>query len=137
MTDLIKTVMDAKDEYRKNWGGEPDLLFMHPTIFEGLMRLPEVQLAAATSGVKVFGCDYIFDNIDDFDVLASSHDQMRRISAEHVGTTDDVKLLKLEISGNPMIDPSNKVAHEYITIPYHTLVAYRYNCEQHKVDKLW
>lgn len=138
MNELIEKLLGAKIEHEKNWGKEADVLFINPCVFEGLMKLPEVKLEATNNGAKVFGCDYIFVDIEGFEVFAATHELMRRISIEHMGTTDDIKLHKLRLSGNSMEDKSDTITWpEYLTIPYYILDAYRRSCEQTEVDNLW
>ncbi|WEI17385.1 hypothetical protein PY247_12880 [Acinetobacter proteolyticus] len=113
MIELIKKIFDAKDAYQKQFSGVPDLLFMHPDFLIVVLRR------------------------DDFEVWASTEDQMKLLSEKHVGTTSDIKLGKLI----PLPDPEEPTPefhqHEYVTIPYFILEAYRKHCKQSNVDKLW
>lgn len=126
MNELIKKVLEAKIAYSKNFSGESDIIFVSPELLHGLMELQETYPSYHDQKLTIYGCEPAIVSHEGFEVLASSHDQMKLISERHVGTTDDIKLEKpLMMSRLEYMSPPEFYTPEYITIPFYILESYR------------
>ncbi|MFW1776584.1 hypothetical protein ACG9XQ_05520 [Acinetobacter baumannii] len=126
MNDLILKLFKAKKDFNNNFSGEPNLLFLSLKLYEEIMVLPETfNTFYSHIDRTLIGCEIIKIYRDDFEVLASSHDQMKLISERHVGTTDDIKLEKPSISRLEYKKPQEFYTPEYITMPFYLLESYR------------
>ncbi|QNY13276.1 hypothetical protein IC766_14320 [Acinetobacter seifertii] len=127
MNELILKLFKAKRDFNNNFHGEPNILFLSLKMYNEIMVLPETTYNNFYQPIDrtLIGCEIVKIYRDDFEVLASSHDQMQLISERHVGTTDDIKLEKLMISRLEYKKAQEFYTPEYITIPFYILESYR------------
>ncbi|ENE6678172.1 hypothetical protein [Acinetobacter baumannii] len=126
----MEKVLLAKENYRDNFSGEADILFISHKLYVEIMNIKEVWLHIFVQHDRtLLGCELVVIHKNDFELLASSHDQMKLISERHVGTTDDIQLMKLPKSWETEMDyskPDSVPLHpEYITMPFYLLESYR------------
>lgn len=122
----MEKVLNAKANYSDEFSGEADILFISHKLYVELMNIQEVCLHMFVQHNRtLLGCELVVIHKDDFELLASSHDQMKLISERHVGSTDDIKLEKLSISRLEYKKPQKFYTPEYITIPFYLLESYR------------
>lgn len=130
MNSFLKKVFDAKDDYYDHFSGVANVLFMHPNFASHVLSLSELTLGMFNPlEGKLLGCEFVLVLQEDFEVMASSHDQMKVILERHIGTTDDIKLMKLPSLWETKMDYSKPMAvplnPEYINMPYKFLKRYK------------
>lgn len=130
MNKIMEKVLLAKENYSNDFSGEADILFVSHKVYVEIMNIQEVFLHIFSyHDKKLLGCELVVIHKDDFELLASSHGQMKLISERHVGTTDDIQLMKLPKSWETEMDyskPDSVPLHpEYIKMPFYLLESYR------------
>ncbi|MGX4758549.1 hypothetical protein [Acinetobacter baumannii] len=130
MNKIMEKVFLAKENYSNNFSGEADILFISHKLYVEILDTQQGYLHIFIHHDRTLvGCELVVIHRDDFELLASSHDQMKLISELHVGTTDDIQLMKLPNSWEAKMDyskPDPVPLHpEYITMPFYLLESYR------------
>ncbi|MDC5544359.1 hypothetical protein OHX02_00480 [Acinetobacter baumannii] len=130
MNKIMEKVLLAKENYRDNFSGEADILFISHKFYIEILETQKAYLHIFVHHDRtLLGCELVVIHKDDFELLASSHDQMKLISERHVGTTDDIQLMKLPKSWETELDYSKPdtvpLYPEYITMPFYLLETYR------------
>lgn len=126
----MEKVLLAKENYSNDFSGEADILFVSHKVYVEIMNIQEVFLHIfSRHDKKLLGCEIVVIHKDDFELLASSHDQMKLISERHVCTTNDIQLMKLPNSWETKMDyskPDSVPLHpEFITMPFYLLESYK------------
>ncbi|SSP02430.1 Uncharacterised protein [Acinetobacter baumannii] len=131
MNKIMEKVLQAKETYSNEFFGEADILFISHKLYVEILDMQEVYLHIFVQHDRtLLGCEIVVIHEADFEILASSHGQMQLISEHHVGTTDDIKLMKMpkswETEEMDYSSPDPVPIHpEYITMPFYILDRYR------------
>ncbi|HAV4485156.1 TPA: hypothetical protein JIR97_15560 [Acinetobacter baumannii] len=126
----MEKVLLALENYSKDFPNEANILFIGHKLYVEIMDIQAVWFHTFVQHNRtLLGCELVVIHKDDFELLTSSHEQMQLISKRHVGTTDDIQLMKLPNSWETEMDyskPDTVPLHpEYITMPFYLLESYR------------
>ncbi|HFG6953831.1 hypothetical protein [Acinetobacter baumannii] len=111
----MEKVLQAKETYSNEFFGEADILFISHKLYVEILDMKDVYLHIFVQHDRtLLGCEIVVIHEDDFEILASSHGQMQLISERHVGTTDDIKLMKMPKSWETEMDYSKPDQYHFI-----------------------